>query len=126
MNETTWRYRSEDGLVSAGDPAVVATWDAIGRRMASDQRRASALLRERGVKMEHPDDGWIGNRGGAEYLNPAYPAFGSRLDIGDLLALGWPWHGYRIVRVTSVEHRMFGIVRYHYTDTGERVPSLRP
>jgi len=111
---------SADGLLT-GDPTVVATWDAIGATMAQEQRTASSALRSEGVKLEHPDDGWVDRAN--DSIRPCYPAFDLSPQVGDLIALGWPWTGYRLVRCTRIERRTLLIesVRYFFEDTGRRV-----
>lgn len=115
-------FKSNDGLVSSPSASVVATYNDIGRRMAAEQEQATTELIARGVKMEHPDDGWVDRQ--ANTLQPCYPRFDHKPQAGDLIALGWPWQGYRLVECTQVEERggvMMGYTRYHFTDTGQRV-----
>lgn len=118
-------YRSKDGLCWSSDPAAVATWDSIATRHASEQATASRRLRALGVKLEHPDDGWV-NRD-EDSVSPCYPRFDLSPGTGDLIALGWPDSGYRLVRCTSVEHRGVLIPKtvYLFKDTGERLEGLR-
>lgn len=122
---TRWRHKSRDGLASSADPAAIALWDEITARHASEQTASSEQLRALGVKMEHPDDGWV-NRDRNSIL-PAYPRFDLRPEAGDLIALGWPWSGYRLVRCTKVEHEGILIPRtvYYFEETGQCVKGSR-
>jgi hypothetical protein len=128
------RYTSTDGLMSSSDPAAVALWESITADMRSEQQAWTALLRGLGVKLAHPDDGWVHNRGQEhEYLSVSwYPAFNDDPQVGDLIALGaahnlGDWK-YRLARVTHIE-RGTGLipwVHYHYADTGQRLPEPAP
>lgn len=88
------------GTVS-GDPEAVARAVKIDKDMAAQQRAWIAQLRADGVKAAHPDDGWVDREKNAVSL--CYPQFNDGLDIGDRLALGWPWHNTRIVRIVDSE-----------------------
>lgn len=114
-------YRSSDGLMSSSDPQAVALWESICAEHASAQSRASAVLRAKGVKMEHPDDGWV-NRD-RNTVAPCYPRFDDGVSEGDLIALGWPSSGYRLVRCTTVERSgiLVPLVTYSFEETGDRV-----
>lgn len=118
-------YTSRDGLMSSNDPARVADWEAICDRQNQEQLSASEALRAMGVKLEHPDDGWVDREKNS--ITPSYPRFNSRPEVGDLIALGWPWSGYRIVRVTRVEHGgiLIPTTTYSFEDTGERIEGNR-
>lgn len=122
---TGWRYKSRDGLASSADPAAVALWDEITARHANEQTASSEQLRGLGVKMEHPDDGWV-NRA-RNSISPAYPRFDLQPDAGDLIALGWPQDGYRLVRCTKVEREGSLIPRtvYYFEETGQFVKGSR-
>lgn len=119
------RYTSSDGLMSSADPQAVALWESICNDQASEQVKATALLKARGVKLEHPDDGWVNRERNS--ITPSYPRFDERPAVGDLIALGWPWQGYRLVRCTKVERGgvLIPTVTYWFEETGEHVPSLR-
>ena len=142
----TWRFRSRDGWFSSSDPKAVAEWDAIGDRMATDVAGWTAVLRGMGVKLAHPDDGWVTSttkrpspepRGDGYLTLSWYAQFNDSPREGDLIALGYGygkhWAGdynYRLVRVTQVEERIGPvsggrIVKYHFEDTGRTVPDSR-
>lgn len=110
----SYRFKSADGLAQSNDRAAIALWDSIGADTATQQREASARLRATGVKAEHPDDGWVDReRNSVQFC---YPRFNDGVDVGDLIALGWPWSGYRIVRCTRIEHSgiLLPTVRYFF------------
>lgn len=115
------RFKSRDGLMSSDDREEVALWDRICDGQASAQARGSALLRAHGVKLEHPDDGWVDRE--RNTITPSYPRFDDGVEVGDLIALGWPRDGYRLVRCTRIVQRRILIptVTYSFVDTGERV-----
>jgi hypothetical protein len=144
------RYASRDGLCTSADASAVALWDSIGDRMASEKRGWTETLRGMGVKLAHPDDGWVKRDAVPPFLSLSwYPQFNDEPQEGDLIALGSPHHygtypgdkrerwrrihgrgericwRYRLVRVTRV-HDHTGIlgrfVEYYFEDTGIRLP----
>lgn len=117
----SYAFRSRDGLAQSNDADHIATWDAVQATAASKQREASARLMAMGVKMEHPDDGWVDRQKNS--LWPCYPQFDLAPEVGDLIALGWPFSGYRIVRCTEIEHKtlLTHTVIYSFEETGEKV-----
>lgn len=144
------RYTSRDGHCSSVDPSAVALWDDIGDRMEADKRGWTEVLRGMGVKLAHPDDGWVHRDAPEPYLSLSwYPQFNDEPKEGDLIALGSAHHygtyagdrrdkwrrnrghgericwRYRLVRVTRVDDHT-GIlgrhVSYYFEDTGVRLP----
>lgn len=116
----TYLYRSTDGLMQTNDPDALQIWESHAARTASAQSRATAHLLALGVKMEHPDDGWVNRE--KNTITPCYPRFDLNPAVGDLIALGWPWTGYRIVRCIRIgETLLTRSPVYHFEDTGERV-----
>jgi hypothetical protein len=130
----THRFRSKDGLCTSADPDAIALWDRIGDRMESEQVSWSGLLREMGVKAEHPDDGWVRRNAEPQSVEFSYARFDLKPQVGDLIALGAPYHSgkfdddpkgkrgtwrYRLVRVTHVHTRRGLIpgVEYTFEDT---------
>lgn len=99
----SYHYQSADGLLRSNDLQAVAAWDQVGAEMAHDQARANAQLRAQGVKAAHPDDGWVDRQ--CNSVQFVYPAFDDGVQVGDLIALGWPWPGYRLVRVIGIQDR---------------------
>lgn len=86
------RYVSSDGLMSSSDPAAVELWESIGARMANDEATWTEILRVRGVKLAHPDDGWVKRDRNRFHLS-WYPQFDDHPEIGDLIAFGKPPSG---------------------------------
>ncbi|HEX4432808.1 MAG TPA: hypothetical protein VHZ96_26280 [Frankiaceae bacterium] len=116
------RYRSRDGLCLSADPNAVALWDSIGDQMATEQGQCTAALRAIGVKAAHPDDGWVNRERNTVHFE--YPAFNDGVSVGDLIALGRPRSGYRLVRCTRIEHTgyLIPMTYHHFKDTGQRFP----
>lgn len=114
-------FTSRDGLLRSNDPARIADWEAICDKQNHAQMTSSEALRALGVKMEHPDDGWVDREQNS--IRPSYPRFDLRPAVGDLIALGWPWRGYRLVRCTKVERGgiLIPTTTYWFEETGERV-----
>lgn len=95
-------HRFRDGSTVRGDREHVARVVAIEENMRRQERNSVAELRAQGVKAAHPDDGWVNRERNTVRLE--YPTFNDRPQVGDLIALGWPWRGYRLVRVTALDH----------------------
>jgi hypothetical protein len=95
------------GIVS-GQPEHVVRSVATWRSRQEEERDWIAGLCAQGIKAAHPDDGWVDREKNRVHLE--YPQFGSSrsLQIGDLLALGWP-DRTRIVRVTGFSENPFAI-----------------
>lgn len=90
---TAGKYRSRDGLCSSIDSAAVALWDSIGAQMDADKRSWTETLRAMGVKLAHPDDGWVKRDAPEPYLSLSwYPQFNDEPQAGDLIALGAAYH----------------------------------
>lgn len=109
----------------------------------------TAKLRAMGIKLAHPDDGWV-NRERSRFSLSWYPQYDDKPEVGDLIAFGCPpWRGgehyipryseksgieyagdgYRICRVTKVDRRTTILGRledFEYEDTGVRVPPPKP
>lgn len=122
-----YKYQSRDGLMKTNDPAGLQIWESSADRQRAQQAQASADLMAQDVKLEHPDDGWVDRD--KNCISPCYPQFDFKPKDGDLIALGWPWSGYRLVRVTGVTKRQGIMVRteivtYWFVDTGVRIDGL--
>lgn len=89
MSKTTDRFRSSDGLMESADPSAIALWESIGARMEDDKRTWTQRLREAGIKLAHPDDGWV-NRERNTFTLSWYAQFNNTPDVGDLIAFGTP------------------------------------
>ena len=135
------KFTSRDGLMSSADPKAVDLWESITADNESAERNWTEILRSAGVKLAHPDDGWV-ERDRNTFSLSWYPAFNDNPQVGDLIAFGSPpqtnhyrprdgkpesaHDGYRICRVTKVDDRsgvLARIVTYHYEDTGARMPA---
>lgn len=86
------RYTSSDGLMSSADPQAVALWESIGARMEDDKRNWTQRLRDAGIKLAHPDDGWV-NRERNTFSLSWYAQFNDSPEVGDLIAFGKPPEG---------------------------------
>lgn len=83
------RFRSRDGLMESSDPKAVEVWDGIVARQESEKQSWTEILRARGVKYAHPDDGWVHRENGTHTVS-WYPQFDDRPEVGDLIAFGCP------------------------------------
>ena len=86
------KYVSSDGLMSSADPQAVALWDSIGADMENDKRSWTQRLRVAGIKLAHPDDGWVKRERNTFSLS-WYPQFNDSPQVGDLIAFGTPPRG---------------------------------
>lgn len=77
--------------------------ERVVREREWDQWAWVADLRSRGVKAAHPDDGWVDRKKNRVVL--CYPQFNLGLEVGDLIALGWP-DKWRLVRVMGFDRNM--------------------
>lgn len=125
------RYTSSDGLLSSSDPNAIVLWEGIIAKQASETARWTELLRGLGVKLAHPDDGWVDPTRQARLRLSWYPQFNDHPEVGDLIALGWPRTGYRLVEVTAIDHTpgrmVYGtwfddVYVFDFNDTGRRLP----
>ena len=141
------RYTSSDGLLSSDDPKTIVLWEDIVSRQENAKTDWTTRLRAMGVKLAHPDDGWV-NRERCTFALSWYPQFDDHPEEGDLIAFGSPPYrehyvlryseksgeeyagdGYRICRVTKVtrRHSILGYFQdFEYEDTGDRVPARKP
>ena len=73
------------------DPQAVALWDEICTRHENAEKAAVEYLRDViGVKLVHPDDGWVTRKadGSGSFSMSWYPALDLRPEVGDLMAFG--------------------------------------
>lgn len=73
----------------------------ICREADQAERDWVSVLRSEGVKLAHPDDGWVKRAAILPYFHPRYPRFNDGLAVGDVAALGRP-DDFRLVRITAV------------------------
>lgn len=93
-----------DGSTVRADPEGINLVRAIEHNQEDEYARWIARLKAYGVKCAHPDDGWVSGRDtGDESIHLSYPRFNDGLEVGDLMALGWPYSHTRIVKVTRTE-----------------------
>lgn len=90
--ESMYQHTSEDGLLKSNDASAVSLWDDIGRRMADEKASWTEILRGMGVKLAHPDDGWV-RRDSNHFSLSWYAQFDDRPEVGDLIAFGKPTDG---------------------------------
>jgi hypothetical protein len=103
----------------AGD-ALMTNFIRIGQEMADQKKRASIALQKLGVKAEHPDDGWVDRQNNKVHLS--YPRFDHGPCVGDLIALGSPWEGYRLCEVTDLTGGVF--MRWFWFKELRRLPAI--
>lgn len=144
------RYQSSDPNIVSTTPEGAMLLEKI---LADERNRSQdwqTRLRAVGVKLEHPDDGWV-DRERCTFSLSWYAKFNDNPHVGDLIAFGRPprgefsiyhdddpvramWEGYRIVRVTQTDvsdedHERWPTIkaqRFWYEDTGMRMPPLKP
>jgi hypothetical protein len=123
---TSYVYQVGDqelGIMRTEDKSMAESWASIGNEMKREQAEWVAMLRTLGVKLAHPDDGWVERSGrNKDSLLPCYPQFDDNPKVGELIALGWPqWQSkkpqHRIVRVTRIQrpaHFLTNVARYFF------------
>lgn len=98
---------------SAAGDACLETFARVGREMAMEKADAHAKLRAQGVAAIGADDGWV-DRKENSWMPPSYATIFQPIKVGDKIALGWPWSGFRIVRVTAILSNFMGSERYAF------------
>lgn len=86
------KFTSRDGLMSSADPKAVDLWESITADHESAERSWTEILRAAGVKLAHPDDGWV-KRDRNTFNLSWYPRFNDNPQVGDLIAFGTPPDG---------------------------------
>jgi hypothetical protein len=79
-------------------------------------------LKERGVTMAHPDDGWVDRS--KDTISPCYPYFDNGVYVGSVIALGNP-ENYRLVRVIAKTHKVLISDWYVYAFEEIKPPKTR-
>lgn len=97
------KHKFSDGSSIRGPRSVVDIGIRVEQDMRERERQWVAHLRAAGVKMAHPDDGWVDRR--EHSVSPCYPQFDDRPQVGDVIALGWPSGDTRLVVVRRVTER---------------------
>lgn len=114
----SYQIRSADGLASSNDHRLITAWNDTVAAQIREEKDATRALRKMNIRAAHPDDGWVDRARDA--VRFVYPQFDDGVLPGHLIALGWPWKGYRIVRCREVAE--VGIVsravEYRFVDEG--------
>lgn len=90
------------------------------------ERKWVAMLRSKGIKAAHPDDGWVSRKGerttmgrmGDNSVALCYPQFNDGIKSGDFIALGWH-DKFRIVRATVFDEkytRFVGAEKWYFEE----------
>jgi len=104
-----YQFKSTDGLCQSDNIDLITSWDNIVNKQKKNENDWISMLRSKGIKAAHPDDGWVDRNLNKAYL--PYPQFNDGVREGDLIALGWS-NKWRIVKITKVEETMFGMKYY--------------
>lgn len=112
MPERTYReLLTMLGSLTTSNPGLQAAWAKTCYDMAEQKADWIAGLRQAGIKAAHPDDGWIDRKENSVHF--AYPHFDDGVQVGDLIALGWPYKKtWRTVRVVGEKVSPLGIKRW--------------
>lgn len=110
------------------DPAAKMIWRNICDDHEKLKQKAVQDLRALGVKLAHPDDGWVKRElDGSGEVSPAYPLFDDGPKVGDLIALGHPDAATKImVGIDSVPYAFTGYRLVKVTETGFRAGYVLP
>jgi len=90
----------------SGDPVFVARWHEICDEADKAKAQWIADLRARGVRVAHPDDGWVDRD--KDRLCLCYPQFNDGMKIGSIVALGNP-DKYRLVEIIGYDKGILGV-----------------
>lgn len=82
---------------------------SIGR---AEKQEAHADLRAKGVVAIGANDGWV-DRKSNTWCPPGHASIYGPIEVGSLIALGWPGDGFKIKNVTGVE-RSCGMTCYRF------------
>lgn len=107
------RYTAPTGEIVEGHDDFVDMYEKITNENIKKQEKWIAWLREYGVKLAHPNDGW--NDRNRKIFTPAYPYFDDGVIIGDLIALG-NYECFIVIKVKSITHSFFRIKKFEYMD----------
>lgn len=91
------------GLLSTSNAAVGKSWAEICNEGQCERDAWVAALKEHGIVAAHPDDGWVDRV--KNQIRFAYPQFNLGVEVGSLVALGWP-DKHRVVRITGTVESM--------------------
>lgn len=72
-----------------GDAKAQAIWKRICDEADQTDATWTDKLRAAGIKLAHPDDGWV-NRERSTFTLSWYPLFNDKPEVGDLVAFGRP------------------------------------
>lgn len=75
------------GAMTGGSAEHQALWLKICDEHDKLEAAFVEWLRARGVKMAHPNDGWIDREN--NIARPSYPHFDDGAEVGDLVCFGW-------------------------------------
>lgn len=115
------------GCMGASAPADVRKlWNDLCDKAETDERKWIAMLRSKGIKAAHPDDGWVSRKGQRDHMGRmgdnsvalCYPQFNDGIKSGDFIALGWP-EKFRIVRATIFDEkytRFVGAEKWYFEE----------
>jgi len=97
---------SNDGLVRSysetGD-SFLDSYNRICQQSAERKTEWIKMLRANGIKMSHPDDGWVNRENFS--IHPCYPDFNDGVKVGDEICLGSPSNEWNhIVTVTRIDN----------------------
>lgn len=107
-------YHKLIGL-ARGSKEFVNSWNNHAQSNHEMEVKWIAAMRSMGVKLAHPDDGWV--KRSESIVSPCYPQFDDQPQVGDLIALGC-WYEHRLVRVTKVTVNKFfkEYISYRFED----------
>lgn len=98
---------------SAEGDACVDTYARVCRDMDAEREAAHSTLKAKGVVAAGANDGWV-DRKKNSWCPPSYAHIWGPIEVGSLIALGWPSDGYSLKTVTRIEDGWFGLVRYYF------------
>ena len=104
-----------DGMVYDRNGVVDANWINICGEFDKREREWISMLRERGFKASHPNDGHVDRN--KNLIHFAYPHFNDSASVGDLVMLGQPFdkeNKLRKIRLTSYRDSFYAQFGFEY------------
>lgn len=100
-------------LCETSDPAVADLWETICLEHQATHDKWVALMRNKGVVVAHPDDGWVDReKNTVEFM---CPHFGEKnVRVGALVAIGND-RKWRLVTITQKITGMLGGLKWEFT-----------
>ena len=131
----SWEYTFEGGFIGRSNGShsgneFMRLMIGYDQRYKTNKAFCRAWLRAHGIKLAHPDDGWVDRKNNS--FMPAYPLFDDYPREGDKIALGdassdGPLLGhFRIVKITGVRKGVLSGHNHYQFEVTQDVMDVPP